>query len=502
MYIAVFKANRHDYCLTRQELMCLVMKNPRKIAVVFALCVTASLMAQANVGSGRQAIMDYISQYESIAVTEMQRTGIPASIKLAQGILESNAGRSYLAVEGNNHFGIKCGSQWGGDKVYRKDDDYDKRGKLRQSCFRAYMTVEESYVAHSNFLTDYKKARRYGFLFKLDSDDYKSWARGLKKSGYATNPKYASLLINIIESYDLDRYDHVALAAEEKIIDKPVAPEESVVEIENDDRLIESRSDDNGRFFAGTADTYKFRTHNGVAFVQADIGDKLYVVAMDLGLDVKDLIAYNDGAYDRNEEIAKGQRIYVEQKAARFKGTAKKHRVSDGETMVDIAQLYGIRLEKLYVRNRMEPGSQAAVGQQISLNKKRKKQDVVKLRKPVRLKSPIPESPPTEAAEQVETIIEPANSSNPINKPIEEPMAIPVPVTPEPDTSNTRLPAQTIEPKEESIVEDGLKRMHVVSKGETLYSISKLYNTTVDQLKELNSLDSNTLKISQELIIE
>jgi len=148
-------------------------------------------------------ILNYIDQYSGIAVIEMERTGIPASITLAQGIIESRYGMSGLAKNSNNHFGIKCNNNWQGGKYYHKDDDY-VNGKLVKSCFRTYDNPAASYYDHSEFLMVNK---RYGFLFDLDKTDYKGWAKGLKKAGYATAKDYASILINTIEKFELYKYD-------------------------------------------------------------------------------------------------------------------------------------------------------------------------------------------------------------------------------------------------------------------------------------------------------
>ena len=142
--------------------------------------------------------LDYIAKYSALAVSEMQRTGVPASITLAQGLLESGAGLSPLAVHANNHFGMKCHNDWDGETFYKDDD-------ASQECFRAYRTAEESFVAHSDFL---RNRSRYASLFELEPTDYKGWAQGLKKAGYATDPAYATKLIKQIEDYQLDRYDH------------------------------------------------------------------------------------------------------------------------------------------------------------------------------------------------------------------------------------------------------------------------------------------------------
>jgi len=147
----------------------------------------------------------YIEQYRDLAVVEMHRSGVPASITLAQAIIETNSGQSDLATKANNHFGIKCKRTWNGDTYYHKDDDLDSSGKLVPSCFRAYDTVIDSYADHSNFL---RTKENYIALFLLDRKDYKNWAWGLKNSGYATNPNYAKMIIRIIEKYNLNIYDH------------------------------------------------------------------------------------------------------------------------------------------------------------------------------------------------------------------------------------------------------------------------------------------------------
>ncbi len=166
---------------------------------------------------------EYIHHFQAISISEMNRTGIPASITMAQAILESGAGKSDLSHQGNNHFGIKCGPNWSGKTVYREDDDY-KNGRLHKSCFRSYPRAELSYIDHSDFLTDPRKSYRYGFLFDLETNDYKSWAKGLQKAGYATNGLYSKRLISLIEKYSLEQLDRgitfVKKPQEEKSGDK------------------------------------------------------------------------------------------------------------------------------------------------------------------------------------------------------------------------------------------------------------------------------------------
>jgi len=156
-------------------------------------------MASYLMPSNSELADSYINAYKDIAISEMQRTGIPASIKLAQGLLESDWGRSDLAMKANNHFGIKCASDWNGQTYYKHDDDRNAEGDLIKSCFRAYDDPYQSYIAHSEFL----KRNRYASLFQLDPTDYHNWAHGLREKGYATDKKYPTKLIMIIEKYNL-----------------------------------------------------------------------------------------------------------------------------------------------------------------------------------------------------------------------------------------------------------------------------------------------------------
>lgn len=149
----------------------------------------------------------YVKKYSWLAIEEMRRTGIPASVKLAQAIVESHSGTSPLATEANNHFGLKCGKEWMGKTMFRLDDDRDAYGFLIESCFQAYSTIRESYMRHSDHLLNPAKMDRYGYLFALDVLDYRAWAEGLQKGGYSTNPLYAQILIQTIEELGLREFD-------------------------------------------------------------------------------------------------------------------------------------------------------------------------------------------------------------------------------------------------------------------------------------------------------
>lgn len=222
----------------------------------------------------------YIERYKAIAIAEMEQYGIPASIKLAQALLESGNGNSILAREANNHFGIKCTSEWNGGKTYHDDD-------RRDDCFRVYQQVEDSFRDHSQFLL----RKRYAALFELDKDDYKGWARGLKAAGYATNPRYADLLISLIERYQLHQYDRPE-TRDEKI------QREAIVQTE----IVENKTEE-----APVAQTK--------APVRIDIhevkqGDTLAAIARKYGMDTADLMDLNGL---KTESVFIGQLILVSQ---------------------------------------------------------------------------------------------------------------------------------------------------------------------------------------------
>ena len=198
-----------------------------KLQTILAITAISTLSSFTSTNANQQ-ILDYVELYRTIAIQEMNRTGVPASITLAQGIIESRYGMSGLAKNSNNHFGIKCKGNWTGGKYYHKDDDY-VNGKLVKSCFRTYDDPEDSYYDHSEFLLVNK---RYQSLFSLAPTDYKGWAKGLKKAGYATAKNYATMLINTIEKYELYQYDRgeALLFAMEKVEEPTASKAESLEE--------------------------------------------------------------------------------------------------------------------------------------------------------------------------------------------------------------------------------------------------------------------------------
>lgn len=344
--------------------------------------VSNSLIAM----SEDEIVERYIEDYRLIAISEMHLNGIPASIKLAQAVLESNAGRSYLAVNANNHFGIKCGKYWQGATVMREDDDYEN-GKLIKSCFRAYKDAQESFIAHSEFLLDPAKQYRYGFLFLIPPDDYINWAKGLQSAGYATNPKYAKILIDLIQRYHLDQYDHSTLAqvmvydaqkqdrtnqSGSDIVTKNIEGVEQTTRSDADAGVDQSTSV-RPKSFDGVARSYEVQDFNGIPSIVTTYGDRLQSIALELGLDKSDLVKYNDFIYDANQELPSGTRIFIKKKKSKYKGSNDYHRTLPNQTAEEIAQLYGMRVDKLRKRNRWSAQYQPKTGERVVLRGKKKR---------------------------------------------------------------------------------------------------------------------------------
>jgi hypothetical protein len=294
----------------------------------------------------------YINEFKSLAINEMKRTGIPASITIAQGIIESDMGRSRLAREANNHFGIKCHDDWSGPVVRHSDD-------RRNECFRKYSKPEESYKDHSDFL---RREPRYKSLFSLDVKDYKGWARGLKRAGYATNPDYANMLIRKIEEYNLDRLDNNVSSSKASDSRKNVdVSDQKFKEIKPAEKKIE----DSTVTLEVTAVTSRIKEKNRVQYIIVKEGDTPESLGKELQLLRWELERYNELPSDFR--ITPGQILYLQPKRDRADVGSDFHYAAEGETMYVISQIYGIKLKSLLILNRMEPGQNPVAGQKIWL---------------------------------------------------------------------------------------------------------------------------------------
>ena len=361
-------------------------------------------------GAQRITIEQYIEQYKDIAISEMKRSGVPASITLAQGIHETESGNSELVKNSNNHFGIKCKSNWTGEAVYHDDD-------ASGECFRAYTKAEDSFRDHSNFL---RTNKRYEFLFSLDATDYAGWARGLKKAGYATNPRYPHILIRNIEQYNLQQYTLAAINEMPGSVflkSEDDAAKRLPVEV-TDDKLLPSNEN-----MPATDIPERVITINKTKCVFAKKGTSLLVIANKDNISLNKLMDFNDLAEEGL--LDKDQYVYLHKKSKT--GGKEYYIVQSGETMYDVAQITGIQLKYLMLYNNLS-------------------------------QTELPEA-------------------------------------------DSKLYLQPGLPSSGYKTIQLTYKMHVVEPKESLYAIARKYNVTVKQLREWNQLDTDDLKIGQEIIV-
>lgn len=321
----------------------------RILCMAVLLPAAGTLVADGQPSGKRYTPEEYINMWKEVAVRKMKEHGIPASITLAQGLLESGNGNSKLAREGNNHFGIKCTPDWTGGKTYHDDD---KKGE----CFRKYKDAAQSYEDHAKFL----QRPRYAALFELKPTDYKGWAHGLKKAGYATDPGYAPKLISLIERYELHKLDRgvdVAYRPPGKDAAKP-APERQ------------------GRRGSGGGETITIGSGRQVdvfdgriKFVRAKAGDDLQKLGRDLELNHGLLARWND--LDKEARLTEGQRIYIQPKRNASKRTAT-HTAREGESLWSVSQEHGVKLARLAKYNELPSDARLSEGQKVLLRKPRR----------------------------------------------------------------------------------------------------------------------------------
>lgn len=441
--------------------------------ILLLVLVPAGVFSQ---GLSRQ---EYIAKYKDYAIIEMHRSGVPASITLAQGILESSDGNSRLATKGNNHFGIKCKSDWTGKTIYADDD-------APNECFRAYDNALESFRDHSDFL---RNNWRYQALFELDKTDYKGWALGLRKAGYATNRKYDELLVRIIEQNELYKFDVAPL------------PGGQVVVVAND-----------------------------IPAVYVQKGETVESIASNNDLNPRQIYRYNEKP--RGSEVSEGDILYLKPK--RRRGGSQYHIVTEGESMYQISQMYGIKLKHLYKKNHMELGTEPAPGEKIYMQQKRKRSDSVEvINEPaqfndltqkddfvnpnkitvtekapdiVREKIDLPEYHVVVSgdnlyriAEKYHILEEDLLEWNDISA-YEMKIGQKIYLNKESAAKNRVVKAE-ISAEKEAVKAAVTRKTHDVATGDTVYSICKKYNITQEQLKSWNNLESVTIYVGQKLIV-
>lgn len=321
-----------------------------KRILLFLIFISAFSSASAQTAQQKALADAYLEKYAQMAVEEMHRSGVPASITLAQGMLESSYGRSELAVKANNHFGIQCHSDWKGKRYEHMD-----AGELRQ--FRKYKSVLDSYADHSDFLAG---GKRYSSLFELEITDYKGWAYGLKKAGYAEDPEYAVKLIRVVEMYGLDKYDLlqevVASGAGEPERTAPVV----VVAVQEEQPLTERQR----RTYRYNL-TREMYSQNGVPFIYAYEGERYSDIARQYGLFLREMLSFNDASEDC--ELPCGAVVYLQAKKRKAAKEYEEYVVEEGMGMREISQKFAVKLKKLYRMNDVDEEFVPQVGDTIRL---------------------------------------------------------------------------------------------------------------------------------------
>jgi LysM repeat protein len=336
----------------------------REIKLLFKLLLLISLVScrasrpQVSPVSVNGSAADYISSYKDLAINEMKRTGVPASITLAQGMLESDYGRSTLARVGNNHFGIKCHSDWTGQTIRQHDDN-------RNECFRKYRRPEDSFYDHSDFL---KSGSRYSFLFDLEPTNYRAWAQGLKRAGYATNPDYANMIVRKIEENGLYNYDRGYTAEVVTPREKYQVKESSQPSSQSSKTgtVEQPKTQPNTITFGDImARAPRVKENNRIQYIIVKDGDTREKLEDEFQMLKWELARYNELKEDFTP--VPGQMLYLEPKRDKAEAGIDFYTATDGETMYLISQKYGIRLKSLLEMNRMTGGEEPVPGQKIWL---------------------------------------------------------------------------------------------------------------------------------------
>jgi LysM repeat protein len=438
---------------------------------LFLLLFFAPLFGMAQSPAKLMTAEEYIAKYKDLAISEMKRTGIPASITLGQGLQESGNGNSKLTREAKNHFGIKGGGDWTG-KCYNMDDD------APQECFRIYATDSESYHDHSEFLMGRK---RYADLFQLDPKDYKGWAKGLKKDGYATKPTYAEELIQRIEKYrlyelDTDNPGNLALAA---------GGDTSATR-----KVKRSHSEKTATSPAGPDVLF-----NGILAYEVHNGDSYASIADGHSMMRWQIRKYND--LNSSDVLEPGTLIYLKPKHRKGLKSHEYHIVKDGESMYYIAQLEGIKLKRLYKLNHLHPKDEAAAGEKLYL--RRKSPEAPKLASsgyqvPKKGYRPEPPAQPASA---------PKPDGNPV-KPLVAQNAAPAKTAFIDSTAKiTSNAAQASAPllKTAGVKANDSSRFYIVGQGEGLFAISQKTGVALDSLKKYNGLTGFSVNVGQRLYL-
>lgn len=482
------------------------MKRNFLILLLLLSISTLQLLAQ------KISAEEYIATWKDKAIEEMQKYGIPASITLAQGLLESGNGNSLLATVANNHFGIKCHKEWMGETFHQDDDE-------KNECFRKYQNAGESFDDHSDFL---KTRSRYTFLFDFDKTDYVSWANGLKQAGYATNPKYPELLINLIDKYNLHQYD---------FMDKPLLAKENKKEVKEEQtkpnrRTAHQKEQEIERAPQITPYQGDIFILNNIKTVEIKEGDSPLKIASQYGVSLNRLYKYNDMAF--GDELQTGQYMFLQPK--RKKGSEKTHKVRVGESMYDISQMYGVKMMELYDKNKMLYNAQPLPGELIYLRGERenppktRSYDAMIKEKQAIDNEAKKEAEAQEAQEEKKRKVydelknEKQQVDVNVNIKIEQPLstagnnqtvtyqnevqpkaetAIEPPVIASPEIAQKSDSQNVSNSTEPQIVPSDGSVYYEVKQGDTMYSISRMFSIKVADIQSMNNMVGFDIKVGQ-----
>ncbi len=460
-------------------------------AIVAALAIPTIHWGQ-KVTQGRMDSLDaqriaYIAAYKHLAVIEMYKSGIPASITLAQGLLETGAGTSFLAKTANNHFGMKCGDRWDGPTAHKHDDEFDRKGAPIKSCFRAYDDPAGNFSDHSDFLRDPQKYNRYGSLFLLDPLDYVAWSEGLQASGYSPVGHYSARLIEHIERYRLHELDYRAWDYRAK------APATERITIVNDLRMV-----------------------------RAVEGETVAQVAKTTGIPANQILEFNENHWTATTPITHGTPIYLEPKKEAWDATTLEFYYShEGKSMFEISQLFGVQETALRERNNMNDLQEPALKAKVRLQGTRLANEKVVIAKQ-KITSPAPQKPknkkPPMTPVQSQFPVSDYNSAN-LNRVIDGNLLTGSPamaarkIPPAPRAEEISYKEEVVEPVTEAVDTEeqttpdeertlGSLIFHDVSKGDTLMSISRKYGVAVGILRSFNELDGDNIRIGQRLRVK
>jgi len=313
--------------------------------VIFALIMANVVCLQGQRQAKNPSFEAYINKYKDLAIQLQKEYKIPASVKLAQGLLETGGGSSRLATIGNNHFGIKCKEDWRGGRMYHDDD-------AKGECFRTYKSAQDSYLDHALFLS---QRPFYVSLFKLDIYDYKGWAYGLQSCGYATDKQYGEKLVRLIEAYELYKYDKAQVTEKRPIRD-------DIYEIKLNTPEIESKKFDPANW------RRRLQKTNGIYFITARANDTYEALANETRMKLKTLLKYNETTAD--QKLSSGDYIFMQKKKNQADKAHSTHTVKAGESLYSISQMYGIKVKSLYKFNKLKDDYVPKPGDILKVRKK------------------------------------------------------------------------------------------------------------------------------------